>query len=75
MEKKESTWLEFKLQSLRYGMYTRRLPLLLLLNVVLVIIIGSLVLYLVEEGTNPAIHDYVGRRLVHVREHGHHRLR
>jgi voltage-gated potassium channel len=57
MENEQNTWLEYKLQSFRYGMYSRRLPFLLLLNVVLVIFFGSLLLFLLERNINPEIHD------------------
>lgn len=58
MREEQNGWLEYRLQSLRYGLYTRRLPMLLLLNVVLVVIIGSAVLFLLERKVNPGIHNF-----------------
>lgn len=56
--KKVGDWLRFKRETYRYGLYNRRLPLILLFNVVLVIFFGSLLLEIFEKGRNPAILNY-----------------
>lgn len=58
VRKQRSAWLDYKRESLRYGLYGRRLPLVLLFNVVAVIVLGSLLLFLVEKGANPQVRTY-----------------
>ncbi len=59
MNRNESgDWLRYKRETYRYGLYNRRLPLLLLFNVVLVVFFGSLLLLIFEKDINPGIKNY-----------------
>ena len=55
---KSRDWLRYKRETYRYGLYNRRLPLLLLFNVVLVVFFGSLLLLIFERDINPGIKNY-----------------
>jgi voltage-gated potassium channel len=56
--KKGGDWLRYKRDTYRYGLYNRRLPLVLFLNVTMVILLGSLLLEIFEKGINPGINNY-----------------
>lgn len=51
-------WWYYKRESVRYGLYNKRLPLFLLFNVLLVVLIGSLLLFVTEKNHNPEIATY-----------------
>ncbi len=51
-------WFDYKMESLRYGLYSRRMPLVLLFNVLLVVLVGSFLLLVLERDHNPGINTY-----------------
>ena len=50
--------LSFRRESLRYGVLTKRAGFLLFANLCTIIFLGSLLEFLMERGSNPAIHSY-----------------
>lgn len=52
------TWFTYKRESMRYGLYSNRLPLVLLFNVLLIVVAGSLLVFLLERNHNPEINGY-----------------
>jgi voltage-gated potassium channel len=55
---KITAWLRYRKESLRRGFYNKRAGYILLLNVSMIIFIGALVVFLIERGRNPNIHNY-----------------
>ncbi len=52
------SWVRYKRENLRQGFYRKRAGYILLLNVSIIILLGALVVFLLERGKNPNIHNY-----------------
>jgi voltage-gated potassium channel len=55
---KIESWFQFRKEALRRGFYKKRAGYILLLNVSAIILIGAMVVFLLERGRNPNIHNY-----------------
>ena len=55
---KISAWISNRREAIRHGYYTKRAGYLLFINIVLIVVIGTLVVFLFERGRNPEITSY-----------------
>jgi voltage-gated potassium channel len=56
--KRNMAWLSYKRESFRYGLYSKRLGMMLLINLTLTVFIASLLILLFEKRVNPDIKTY-----------------